>query len=358
MRNAIFRRWGLVVGLVGTVASAQEPAIAWAVSEEFRPTLAVLEVSASDLSSIERAQQLEVELISMLAESQQFERVTQVRNRAFEVSCTTRKCFETALGVLHVQRVARITVEVRLGGSRVTLWGLDPSFPELVRIDLDVEDRTGVSNTPAERDLEFIRKVLPQLRAAFWALAVPNGRLIVENADPALTVSLDGEPAGLGRLDLMRASGQVKVSIGGGLYEPYERVVTLRPGETVTVEMLLVTKPIAPVVVKKPYTGLMSRPGTYLAMSGVTMLAVGTGLGIGSAVTSAQLEQPGASVPVTRRQAMNAPGQAVLAGVLIASGIALSAGGIVWLALTPPTNVVNQPSASGEAWMFTLGGRL
>lgn len=64
----------MVLGLVSTVASAQAPTIAWAVSNEYRPTLAVLEVVAADLSSIERAQQLEFALISMLADSEQFER--------------------------------------------------------------------------------------------------------------------------------------------------------------------------------------------------------------------------------------------------------------------------------------------
>jgi hypothetical protein len=350
----------MVLGLVSTVASAQAPTIAWAVSGEYRPTLAVLEVAASDLSSIERAQQLEFGLISMLAESEQFERVTLVRNRTFEVECTVRKCFENALGVLRVQRVARVTVEERQAGSHVTLLGLDPSLTELVLVEVDVADRAAVPKTPAERDLEFLSKVLPQLRAAFWALAVPNGRLIVENADPALTVWVNGAPAGRGRLDVMLAPGDVTVSIGGALYEPFERVVTLKPGETTKIELSLVAKPIIPVSVKKPYTGLMSRPGTYLALSGATLLAVGAGLGIGSMVTGAQLAQTGPFVPVTRLQAMNAPGQAVLAGLMIASGLALSAGGIVWVALTPPTrsNVVNEPSAAGEAWMFSFGGRL
>jgi hypothetical protein len=347
--------WGALLVLIGTVARAQ--AIAWSVPPEYRPTLAVLEVAAADLDSIERAQQLEAELLALLADNEQFGRVTLVRQQTFDVGCTERKCFEAALAQLSVQRAARVTVERIDDGSRVTLLGLDPSLPELLRAQVDVPDSKGADRTPAERDLEFLDKALPQLRAAFWALAVPNAKLVVENADPALTVLVDGAIAGRGRVEVFRPHGDVLVSIGGTLYEASDHAVTLKPGETTTVELHLVAKAVVPVMVKKPYAGLMTRPAAYVAMSGLTLLALGAGFGFGTLVTGARLAEPGAPVQVTRLDAMNAPAQAIVANVLIAAGVALSAGGIAWIALTPSSTSLGVDRAT-QGWTLSLGGRL
>lgn len=377
MRNRIGARWGLLLGLVGAVAGAQEAAdegdagVTPPLPSEYRPTLAVLEVAAADLASIERAQQLELELLSMLTSGEQFAPVTsprelRARSSELELSCSELDCFETALARLKVQRVARLTVERSETGSRVTLLGLDPSLPEPVRVELDVEDDTGeleplIPRTPAERDLEFLSKVLPRLREAFEELAVPNGKLVVENADPGLAVLIGDRPAGLGRVEVIRPPGDVLVSIGGSFYEPYDRVVRVKPGEVTTIELRLVARPVTPLVVQKErYAGLMSRPGAYLAMSGLTLLSVGAGLGIATLVTADRLTQ--SPVPVTRVEAMNVPSQAVLATFLVGSGAALTAGGIAWVALTPskPRLEAAEPSGPGDAqgWMLTIGGRL
>jgi hypothetical protein len=336
------------------VAAAQAPAIAWSVPAEYRPSLAVLEVVASDLASIERAQQLEVELLALLATSEQFGRVmppAEVHERlgTLEANCSTRECLGAALTRLGLHRALRVTVDE---GSRVTMRGLDPSLPWLVQAELEVAARA--TGTPAERDLEFLARVLPRLRAALWALAVPTAKLIVETADPALPVLINGARAGQGRLEVYRAPGEVLVSIGGSLYEPAERVVTLEPGETTTVALDLSAKAVAPVV-KKPWAGLMSRLGVYVTMTGLTLLTVGVGFGIGTLSTGARLAQPGSPVQVTRSDAMNAPAIAVLANVLIASGVVLSAGGIAWVALTPSKPIV---PGGAEGWTLSLGGAL
>jgi hypothetical protein len=367
MQNRIGGRWGLLFGLVGVWAVAQEP-----VPPEYRPTLAVLEVVATDLSSIERAQQLERELLSLLATSEQFAPAVtspeQIREeqRELDASCAEIDCFELALSRLSVQRVARVTVERHGSGSRVTVLGLDPSLLEPVKIELDVEDQSEelaplIPQTPAERDLEFLAAVLPRLRDAFQALATPNGKLVVENADPGLAVLIGEKPAGLGRVEVIKPPGDVLVSIGGTVYEPYDRVVNVRPGEVTTVELRLLARPVPPPVVQREkYAGLMSRPGTYLAMSGLTLLGVGAGLGIATLVTTDRLTQ--SPVPLTRVEAMNLPAQGVFATFLLASGAALTAGGITWIALTPAKQrlVVDEPSmpADLQGWTFTVGGKL
>jgi hypothetical protein len=234
--------------------------------------------------------------------------------------------------------------------------GLDPALPSVVLGEFDVPERSSPS-TPAQRDVAFLDKVLPQLRAALWALAVPNARLIVENADPALAVLIGGVRVGHGRVEVFRPRGDVMVSIGGTFYEPSDHPVSLKPGETTTVELRLVAKSIAPVAVKKSYAGVMSRPGIYVAMTGLTLLTLGAGLGFGTLVTGARLAEPGAPVQVTRLDAMNAPGQAIVANVLIAAGLALSAGGIAWVAFTPTKTSVGV-DRGGLGWTLSFGGRL
>lgn len=365
-------RWVLVLSLVGVAAAAQELENAVEpVPVEYRPTLAVLEVVASDLASIERAQQLETELLAMLALSEQFQPVSspaQVKEQVggeLQVNCTELECFEAARARLQVQRVARLTVEQHEAVTRVTLLGLDPMLHELTRVDVESEERAerfrGLHRrTPAQRDLAFLRKVVPRLRGAFGALATPRGKLIVDNRDPGLTVLVDGRPVGSGRYEEIRERGTLLVSIENSFYEPFDRVVTVEPGKEVTVDLRLVARPVLPVVVKKPaYSGLMSRPGTYLALSGVTILGVGLGLGLSTSGVKARVAQGGYPVPVTRSEAMGASSNAVLANLLMGTGVALSAWGITWVALTPsvPTNSrVDEPTEPGAAWTLSTGG--
>lgn len=360
-------RWGLMVCLVGAVATAQDP-----VPMEYRPTLAVLEVVAEDLASIERAQQLEAELLAMLAVSEQFQLVSspaQVKEQAGElqVSCTERACFEAARARLQVQRVARLTVEAHDAGSRVTLLGLDPGLLELTRVELDSEERREVfrgfsRRTPAERDLRFLRKVVPLLRDAFRALASPRGKLIVENRDPGLVVLIDGEPVGAGRYEAMRERGSFTVSIDGSFYEPFSQRFTLEPGQDLTVDLRLVARPLAPVVVEKPrYSGVMSRPPVYLALGGLTVLGVGLGLGLSTSSVRARVAEGGYPVPVTRAEAMSASSNAMLANLLVGTGVALGAWGLTWVALTPSPRQrtrVDEPAEPGgvSGWTFSTGG--
>lgn len=322
---------------------------------EYRPSLAVLEVVATDLASIERAQQLESSLLSMLLKSEQFEPVispSQVLERAgeLELHCTERACFEAVRARLDVQRVARLTVEQHDGGSRVTLLGLDPAVPELIRFEIDRGERPEVFRnltlrTPAERDLAFLRMVVPHLRGAFRALAAPNSKLVVKNPDPDLTVLIDGKPIRSGRFEVTTRPTSLWVTIGGITYEPYARLVTLKPAQLVTVDLGLV-------LTKRTYKGVMSRPAIYVAMSGLTLLGVGLGFGLSTLIVQARVDEGGRPVAVTRLEALSAPNHALLASLLVGTGAALSVFGITWLAITP-----SRPTGSNaQGWNVAVGG--
>jgi len=80
-------------------------------------------------------------------------------------------------------------------------------------------------------------------------------------------------------------------------------------------------------------------------------LGVSLGLGISALVVQDRLAQGGYPVPVTRVEALGAPNNALMASLLLGTGVALAAGGITWMALTP-----TKTTKGTEAWTLSLGG--
>lgn len=350
--------WCAVVGLLSTLAGAQEfeldlseESTTEAVPAELRPSLAVLEVVAGDGEGVSagRARQLESELLEALGKLELFQPVlppAEAKTRAADVpfSCGDLDCFKALNAKLKVHRLARLTVQRQGAGSLVTLVAFDPAVPgELTRVAIDSAERAektfmGVAGrTQAQRDRDFLRKVVPQLRSAFRKLATANAKIVIDNRDPAVTVLIDGQPVGTGRVEAVVHRGDHTVSIDGTLYEPFRQPVTVKPLETVNVEVRLVAKPLARPVVTQKDTGvpLGARPGLYLAIAGVAAAAVGVGLGVTTQGVQQRIDAGGSPVGVTRAEALSASTNAVLANVLIAGGAALAAGGILWVALTP-----------------------
>lgn len=371
MRN----RWSWVlVSLLAASASAQEfeldlsdDSSAPTSPRELRPTLAVLEVGASDGDEVStsRAKQLETELLSLLAKAEQFQAVLPPAPTAEH--CADVDCFKRACATAKAQRGARVTVQRQGVGSLVTVLGFDPAEPQLIRVTIESGEKAektfmGVAGkTQAQRDREFLRKVLPQLRSAFKKLAVANGKVVVDNRDPGTPVLVDGEQVGLGRVEAVVSRGPHTVSLGGTTYEPYSQSVTVKPLETVSVELKLVAKPLTQVVTKKSTSvPVFARPGLYLAIAGAAAAAVGVALGVSTQGVQQRIDAGGRPVAVTRTEAMNAATNAVLANVLVGGGAALVAGGITWVALTPSRDVapVGEPTdhAGPPTWTLSLGG--
>lgn len=375
-------RWSLLLLWGATRALAQDFELdlsgetpSPAVPAEFRPTLALLEVVASDGEAVSasRASQLEAELLALLSKSEQFQSVlppAQAKAQAAEVPthCTDAACFKAVRAKLKVHRVARLAVQRQGAGSLVTLQGLDPSLPELTKVALDSGEKAekvfmGVAGkTQAQRDREFVRKMAPQLQSVLRRLATANGKLIVDNRDPGVAVLIDGEQVGFGRVEAVVQRGARTVAISGAAYEPFTQVVTVEPLKSASVEVRLVARPIvAQQVTRSTSVPVFQRPGLYLAIAGVAAAAVGVGLGVSTQGVQQRIDAGGRPVAVTRSEALDAATNAVLANVLVGGGAALFAGGVTWVILTPSTaggTTAGEPTdATGPSgWTLSMGG--
>ena len=367
--------------LWASLASAQEFELdlteetAPAVPTTFQPTLALLEVVATggDEVSSGRARQLEAELLASLRQGDQFQSVlspAEVKTQLGELpaSCTELTCFKAAREKLKVHRVVRFTVQRQGAGSLVTMLGFDPSVGELVRASFDSAERAekvfrGVTGrTQAQRDRDFLRKAIPGLRPGLRKLGTANGKLIIDNRDPAVTVLVDGVPVGTGRVETIAQRGTCTVSIGGATYQPFSQAVVVKPQEITKVEVRLVARPLERVVAQRS-TGVPvgRRPGLYLAIAGAIAAGVGVGLGVSTQNVQQRIDAGGRPVTVTRAEALDASTHATLANVLVASGAALAVGGITWVLLTPSTRVdtnAAEPTenAGPSGWMLSVGG--
>jgi hypothetical protein len=347
----------LAFTVVAAAAQAQE------LEEELRPKLAVLEIVASDgdSGSVGRARQLEAELLEAVAKSGRFQAVltpAQVKSQLGEtLSCTELDCFKTARAKLKVDRLVRLTVQRQEGSSLVTVLGFDPSLPALRRAALDSAERAEptflglAGRSRAERDRDFLKRMVALSLSAVNKLGIANGKLVVLNRDPAVTVLLDGETVGTGHVELVLQRGPHTVSITSTLYEPFTQTVSVEPLKVAEVDVPLVAKPVgtpavAQLQVTYASTPIAQRPGLYVALAGAVAAAVGVGLGVSTLSVQSRIDAGGKPVAVTRAEAVAAETNAVRSSVLIGGGAALTAGGLLWVALTPVKRIELEPTES------------
>lgn len=321
---------------------------------ELRPTLAVLSVKSADGDEVSasRARQLEAELLKELGQGDQFQTVIEpsdVRQQlGKDVSrfdaCVDYACFEAAAKALKVHRVLRLTVQKQGPGSLVTLYGFDPGLNEVLVVAQDSGEKAekaflGVTGkSQAQKDKEFMKKMVPFLGQVQKSLATPNGKIVIDN-DPSAVASVDGVEAGVGSTEFIAQRGRRTVKATAAGYKPFETSVTVEPGKSVDVKVILVAIPIDPVVVQRPVeqpaNGVFTRPGLYIAVAGAIVAGIGIGFGQAAQSVQTRLEAGGDPVGVTRAEAKAAPTQALLANVLVAAGGAALVGGVTWVLLTP-----------------------
>lgn len=375
-------RWPLLLGLLAAAASAQEFELDLsgdstpAAPPELRPSLVVLEVIPSDSEpvSASRAKQLEAELLAALTKSEQYQSVlgpaaAKQGLGALPAACADFACFQSATSKLKVHRAVRVTLQKQGVGSLVTLVGFDPALPELVKTSLDSDERAektffGVAGkTQAQKDREFLKKMVPMVQNTLKKLATPNGKLLIESGDPSVKLLVDGEPVGQGRQELIVQRGSHTVALDNDVYEPFTKDVNVEPLKTATVEVKLVAKPVAVKKVERPTgTPIFKRPGFYVALAGAIAAGVGAGLGASSQAVKQRLASGESPSPVTRTEAQGAATSATLANVLMGVGGAAVAGGIVWIIVTPTpvdTNAAEPTDATGagpSGLTLSLGG--
>lgn len=345
---------------------------------ELRPTIALFSVLPADSeeASAGRARQLEAEILKQLVQSDDFQTVVEpsvmkktLGAKAAEAEqCTTYACFDAAAKALKVHRAFRVTVQKQGPGSLVTFIGFDPGFSEILTVAQDSGEKAekaflGVSGkSQAQKDREFMKKISPFIKQGLAKLATANGKISVDNVDASALVTIDGAEAGTGTFEavVQRGSHSVKVTAPG--YKPFDQTVSVEPLKTVTVKVTLIAKPVEvqPIVVKQEPTGtpIYARPGLYVAIAGAAAVGVGLAFGQMAAGVQKRIDAGGDPVNVTRAEAKAAPGNAMLANILVGAGAAAIAGGATWIILTPTSSPAPaKPSTEpGESTTTTTTG--
>ena len=382
------------------------PAAAWAqdgmdvsepsVAPEFMPSIAVLGVvpAESDPVLTSRAGQLQPELLKAAQTAEAFSKVVDPaaaatvlgEGTAAAKACTDYACFQGVAKKLGVNRLI-VGVLAKSGpASMLTLHGFDGALPELVKAEVESNERqekqqlggfAGLQGkSQATKDKEFLKKAQPIFFETLKLLQTPNGKLQIDSAESTSIATLNNEEGGVGSFEkvLPRGSYEVKVTAAG--YLPFETRITVEEQKTASVHVVLVAKPIerAPVAVVEADDGvrpIYARPSVYVIGAGVVACAVGVGLGLSArGVEGRAVDKNGDGiVEVTRAEAQSAKSKALMANVLVGAGAAAVAGGTVWFFLTPskapapkkkedgaPANATGTTEGSGGGWMVGVGG--
>jgi hypothetical protein len=324
------------------------------VPSALRPSLAVLSVLAADgdEGSIGRARQLEAELLKHLMQSDEFKTVVEPPAAAAGLGpaaesarqCLDYACFDAAAKALKVSRAVRLTVQRSGAASLVVIYGFDPGFNEVLTFEQDSAEKAEKAflgmggKSQAQKDREFLKKLVPFVKSSLSKLATPNGKLEVDNVATTFPVQIDGALAGTGSFEqvVQRGPHTVRVEVEG--YLPFEQTVSVEPLQTVPVKISLTAKPIArpdPQPSAPRGTTILARPGLYLAVAGAIATAAGVALGQSAVAVNRALASDASPVPVTRAAAKAGVTHALLANILVAVGAAAVVGGTTWVVLTP-----------------------
>ncbi len=349
-----------------------------AVPSEFRPTLGVLSVKAADAEEVSasRARQLEAELLKQLAQGALFLSVVEpsgarsTLGAAFAKTdaCTDYSCMEAGAKKLKVNRLVRLTVQKHGVGSLVTMYGYDPGFNEVLVVSQESGEKAekaflGVAGkTQSQRDREFLKKINSFLVQVQKTLAIPNGKIVVEN-DPSGLILVDGVESGMGTQEVIAQRGTRTVKVTSPGYKTFEQTVTVVSAKSVEVKVSLIALPLDPVAVVKrveaPSGGIFTKPGLYLAVLGAAAVGIGVAFGQSAQDVNARLAAGGDPVAITRANAKAGPTSALLANVLVAAGGAAVVGGVTWIILTPGPRAPEAPApktGTGEPTETTAPG--
>lgn len=216
------------------------------------------------------------------------------------------------------------------------------------------------------RDAKFMRSAAEAVAKRVQELGRQRAKLKVSVNVPQAVVRLGDKTLGVGNIEarLPPSSGEVKVSVEADEYSAFSKMVTLNPGETVTVDARLELNGPAPdgppqdealKVASKKKSGpskpsLFKRPALYTAVVGLAAVGVGVAMGLqAKSVNDRARDANGDGVlDVTRREVQDAQSKASLATILMAGGGVVAGGSLVWLALVP-TQSAPKPTVTGAS---------
>lgn len=257
------------------------------------------------------------------------------------LQCSEASCFEQALEMLDAERA--LGAQVMVGGGQevsVRLNGFSRGKGEVETTDVG----SGGPPRPA-----FQQAIAADAQRLLGSLSTLLAQLKLTTNVPDATVNLGERTLGAGSLEAQVSAGRHTLRLIAAGHAPFERDITLEPGQTLEVEANLTTA-VAKVPdyvdpdleaatggTKRSGPALTFRPGWVVALGGVVVAAVGVGFGASAqAVASRATDANGDGVlDVTRQEMLAAQGNATLANVLVGTGGAMVVGGGLWFLLAP-----------------------
>lgn len=261
--------------------------------------------------------------------------------------------------------VARLSKEGRTWRLRLVTYDRD-------RAEVEVDEVTGRN----PRDKRLLRQGATALAQRLEALARPRALLKVNTNLAQAVVRMGDRILGVGSVEVRLPPGPVSLTVEADGFDPVNRSLELAPGEVQQVEAPLMAsgpepegppeeRPGVLAVRKQAASGpsLFARPGLYTTLVGLVAAGVGVALNLQaqSALARAQDSNGDGVVDMTRRDYLQARGQASLSTALMAGGGAVAGAGVLWLVLVPasapaPTAAPANPQAGGSALHLVVGG--
>ncbi len=361
------------------------------VPEEFRPSIAVLGVTAGDETpdplTVARAKLLESELDRVVASDTGFGRIVSPTDAAKALGgdadaarkCIDFACLDQYAKKIKVDRLILALITKSGPGHVVKVYGFDGALAEVVQAEFESAEKqekaamggfAGLQGkSQASKDKELVKRGTPVFTEVEKKLTTANGKISIDTAEPtALTTLSNGVEGGTGSFIKVVPRGAYEVKTSAPEYQPFEAHVTVEPLKTAEVKVVLIAKPMevkAVPIVREEVTPPLKRPGVYLAVAGAVAVVVGVVLGQNAKAIEAKAvdaNQDG-RLDITRSQAKSAQTDALLANVLVGAGGAAIAGGAIWFFVAPgkvrhveePTDVSG--GSSGTGVMLGVGGR-
>ncbi|MFT3835991.1 MAG: PEGA domain-containing protein [Myxococcaceae bacterium] len=354
------------------------------VPEEFRPTIAVIGVTAidetNDLATVGRAKLLESELDRVVAAmTGDFTKIVSPSDAAKALEggadaarkCIDFSCLDANAKKIKVDRLILATIAKSGPGHIIKVYGFDGALSEVVQTEFESGEKqekaamggfAGLQGkSQATKDKELIKKATPIFQAVANKLVTGNGKISIDTAEPSAVSTLSGGiEGGTGSFTKVVPRGAYDVKVNAEGYQQFEAHVTVEPMKQADVHVVLIAKPVevkAVPIVREETTPVIQRPGAYIAVAGVACVVVG--LVLGSQAKSIEGKAVDANMDgrldITRAQAKSAQGDALAANVLVGVGAAAIAGGAIWF-FAVPGKVKHVDEATGGEGAGSSGG--
>lgn len=361
---------------------------------EFRPAIAFVGVTPEQAEEpiAVRAKLIEAELLKLLNESERFSAVKAPVDVA-GVSTTARKCLDFAClealaEKLGVHRIIICTLAKSGPATVLSINGFDPTLPAVLPATVESGEKAekaamggfaGIAGkTQAQRDKEFLAKVRGPFSEMVKQLATPLGKLSIDVIEQSAVTWWKNKELGTGSFEKAMPVGTYEIEVRSSEYQPFNTTVAVEPMKKAEVKVTLVAKPVeraAPQVVEVvPEVPIYKRPGVYVAVAGIAMVAVGLAFGGMAKSTESRavdMNPRDGLIDITRSQAQQAKTNALLANILVPIGACVFAAGALWAFVVPlvftkstgpaaptgPTGPGDPAEGSGFGLAATFGGK-